>query len=186
MNARIACVLVVLVGVLIPSVLFAQSKDAPVPESLAGAINKASPDATIVDAKEVDATSCRPVGDSPGLVRADFNGDGRQDYAVLLKTKVSNEETIWQGKTLREAWFALMLFLDDGHGGFRARILHRYADFVPTAVVINLQPAGTVRNRETHQTVRVPHAAVTLTFCEKSATTYYLAGNKIQSIPIAD
>jgi hypothetical protein len=185
MNARIACVLSAIVGSLIYP-LYTQVNGASLPETLAAAIKKTSPGATIVSVKEVDSTSCQSVGDSPGLVRADLNGDGRQDYAVLLKTKVSKEETIWEGKTLHEAQFALMLFLADRDGGFRARTLHRYADFVPTAVVINLQPPGVVRNRETHRTVRVQHPGVTLIYCEKSATTYYLADDKVHSIPIAD
>ena len=186
MNSRIACVLVALVGILIPCVPHAQSKEAPVPENLAGAISKVTPGSTIVNAKEVDATACQPVGDSPGLVHADFNGDGRQDYAVLLKTSVSKKETVWQGKSLREARFSFVLFLDDGTGGYRARVVRRYADFVPTAVVIDPQPAGKVRHRETHKHIRVPNPAVMLSFCEKSATTYYLVGDKIRSIPIAD
>ncbi len=186
MKPRIACVLVSLVGILTASALVAQPKEASLPENLARAISKITPGSSIVDAKDVDATACQPVGDTPGLAHADFNGDGRQDYAVLLKTSVSKKETVWQGKSLREARFSFVLFLDDGTGGYRARVIRRYADFVPTAVVIDIQPAGKVRHRETHKHIRVPNPAVMLSFCEKSATTYYLVGDKIRSIPIAD
>jgi len=186
MKPRIAHVLISLVGILMPLALFAQSKEASVPENLAGAIYKVAPGSAIVSAKEVDATACQPVGDSPGLVRADFNGDGRQDYAVLLKTRVSKEETVWQGKSLREARFLFVWFLDDGSGGYKPRIIRRYTDFVPTAVVIDLQPAGKIRHRETHKDIQVPNPAVMLSFCEKSATTYYLLDDKFRSIPIAD
>lgn len=186
MKPRIANLLMCLVGIVIPVVIFAQSMVEPIPESLAGAIRKLYPSATIVSAKEVDATSCQPVGNSPGLIRADFNGDGQQDYAVLLKIRVNKKETIWEGKSLREARFAFVIFLDDGAGGFRPRVIRRYDDFVPTAVVIDLQPAGKIRHRETHKDVQVPMPAVVLSFCEKSATAYYLVDDKFRLIPIAD
>jgi hypothetical protein len=186
MNSHMRCIFVAFVGVLTSSVLYAQAEKSSMPKSLVVAISKVAPNSIIVDAKEVDATACQPVGDSPGLVRADFNGDGRVDYAALLKIKVSKEETVWQGKSLREARFSFVLFLDDGSGGYKPRSIRRYTDFVPTAVVIDLQPAGKIRHRETRQYIRVPNPAVMLSFCEKSATTYYMVNDKIRSIPIAD
>lgn len=186
MNTRTISLLLVLAGVAVPSAHSAQSRNATLPENLEIAISKVAPRSTVVSAKEVDATACQPVGDSPGLVRADFNGDGREDYAVLLKTRVSIEETVWQGKSLREARFLFVWFLNDGAGGFRPRVIRRYDDFVPTAVVIDLQPAGKIRHRETHKDVQVRNPAVMLSFCEKSATTYYLVDDKFRSIPIAD
>lgn len=186
MNWRIACMLIALVGILVPFMPYAQSKELPVPKSLDSAIRKLAPSAKVVAAKDVDTTSCQPVGDSPGMVRADFNGDGRQDYAVLLKTRVSKEVTVSQSNSLREARFSFVLFLDNGRGGYQPIVVRRYEDFVPTIVVINLEPAGIIQHRETHKEVRVPNPAVMLSFCEKSATIYYLVNGKVRSIPISD
>jgi hypothetical protein len=155
-------------------------------ESLGAAIERVAVGATIVQAKDVDPISCQPVGESPGLLRADFNGDGRDDYAVLLKTGDTGKERTWEGKTLRETRFAFAFFLDNGSGGYEPRVVRRYVDFIPTAAVLDLQPAGEVRHRETHKNVRLKNPGVTLSFCEKSAATYFLHANKIRSVPIAD
>src|SRR5690349_13410677 len=72
------------------------SVGAEVSKPLLAAIEKISPNTTILQASEVDAKGCAPTPKSPTLVRADFNGDGLEDAAVLLKTSVSNEITIWQ------------------------------------------------------------------------------------------
>jgi hypothetical protein len=157
-----------------------------IPDSLSAAIQHLAPGAELVGPREVDATSCAPVGRSPGLVRADFNGDMHDDYALLLKTKDTGKVTIWEGKELREAEFSFALFLADRVGGYRAKVVLRYTNYLPAAVVLDLQPAGTVQDRETHQVVTLRNPGVTLSFCEKSATTYYLVGEEIRSIPISD
>lgn len=185
-NRHLTFLLVTLAGLLASPPVSAQSTQSAPPESLAAAIKKIAPAAVIVDAQDVDATACKPVGESPGIMRADFNGDRRDDYAVLLKTRETGKEKNWHGKTLREAHFSFVLFIDDGNGGYGQRTIRRYSDFIPTAVVLDLQPAGHVRHRETRKSVHIPHPGVTLSFCEKSAKTYYLIDDKIRSVPIAD
>ncbi|MGE0278705.1 MAG: hypothetical protein AB7R40_25180 [Nitrospiraceae bacterium] len=162
------------------------SAQQPTTEGLQTAIEKVAVGASIVQAKDVDPVACQPVGENPGFLRADFNGDGRDDYAVLLKTGDTGKERIWEGKTLRETRFTFVFFLDDGAGGYKPRVVRRYVDFIPTAVVLDLQPAGDVRHRETGKHVRLKNPGITLSFCEKSATTYFLLGGKVRSIPIAD
>lgn len=186
LNRRLAFALAGLIGLPMSAFTGAQPKQSTLPEGLTAAIKKVAPGAVIVGAQEVDVTACQPVGDSPGLLRADFNGDGRDDYAALLKTGETGKETTWEGRKLREARFSFVLFLDNGSGGYQPRVVHRYTDFIPTAVVLDLQPAGNVRHRETHKNVRIPNPGVMLSFCEKSATTYFLVGDKIRSIPISD
>lgn len=183
---RVVFAVTVLIALLTPAYLGAQQKESTIPETLSAAIQKAAPGAVLVSAHEVNATACAPVGQAPGLVRADFNGDGRDDYAALLKTKETGKQTNWEGKKLREAHFSFVLFLDDGNGGYKPRVVRRYTDFVPTTVVLDLQPAGNVRHRETHKAAKLANPGVTLSFCEKSATTYFMAAGKVRSIPIAD
>lgn len=172
--------------VMSPVPIRAEGPEPTLPESLMAAIRSVAPGAVWVSPQETDVTGCAPVGSSPSMVRADFNGDRRDDYALLLKTKDTDKLTIWEGKDLRQAHFALALFLADGVGGYKARVLRHYLDFRPTSVVLQLQPAGRVRHPFTHQAVTLKNPGVTLSFCEKSATTYYLAGGHILSIPIAD
>ena len=179
-------IIVALIGPVTISVACAEQEKSVNSGALNASIRKLAPGAAVVVTQEVDAISCNPVGDNPGLVRADFNGDGRPDYAALLKIRETGKKTIWEGKTLREASFSFVLFLDDGHGGYEPRVVRRYTDFIPTGVVLDLQPPGSVLNGETQKSITLSNPGVTLSFCEKSAVTYYVAGGKIHSIPIAD
>jgi|SRR5437588_4066831 len=70
-------------------------------DSLQAAIGRVSPSASVLQAGEVGVQGCGPVPTTPGLVRADFNGDGLEDAAVLLKTYVAKETSIWNGKEYR-------------------------------------------------------------------------------------
>jgi hypothetical protein len=136
--------------------------------------------------EDLNATSCAPLGESPGIVKADLNGDGKEDYGVLLRLNYTGKETIWQGAKLREAQFALVMFIDQGQGKFMARVVRRYTDTVPSSVVIEPQAAGNVRHRGSGKDVQLPQAGIVMAFCEKSATIYYLEGNRVRSIPVSD
>src|SRR5262245_8585970 len=57
---------------------------------LRAAIDAFAPGSAILSAAEVDPVGCNPLGQSPGLVRADLNGDGQNDYAALLKLPEGN------------------------------------------------------------------------------------------------
>src|SRR5687768_11777275 len=75
-------------------------------DDLSAAVARSYPSAAIVRQQDVDAVACAPLGDSPGLVRADLNNDGRHDYGVLLRLKFTGKERVWQGKPFKEAEFA--------------------------------------------------------------------------------
>ncbi len=156
------------------------------PTDLAGAIERFHAGAAVVRPADVDASSCGPRGKSPGLVATDLNGDGRQDFGVLLMLKYTGKETPWQGKVLREAQFAFVMFVGDGGGDLKPRVVRRYTDYLPSSVVIELEAPGIVRHRETGKDVRLTHPGILMSFCEKSAAIYYLAGNRLRSIPVSD
>jgi hypothetical protein len=161
------------------------SEQAPLPNSLSEAIEHFAPGARVVSTKDVDGISCAPVRETPGVVRADFNGDGHEDYALLL-TKETGKETPWQGSMLKEARFSFAFFMRSADGKYQPRVVLRDVGFIPATIVLSLQPAGKVRHRETHKNIELKYPGVMLSFCEKSATTYYFAERKIRSIPIAD
>lgn len=156
------------------------------PADLASAIERFQSGAAVVRTEDLDASACAPLRENPGIVTADLNGDGRQDSGVLLRLRYTGKETTWQGKVLREAQFAFVMFLDQGRGEFKSRVVHRYTDDVPSSVTIDLEPPGIVRHRGTGKEVRLPHPGIMMSFCEKSATIYYLVGNRLRSIPVSD
>ncbi len=93
-------IIVALIGPVTISVACAEQEKSVNSGALNASIRKLAPGAAVVVTQEVDAISCNPVGDNPGLVRADFNGDGRPDYAALLKIRETGKKTIWEGKRL--------------------------------------------------------------------------------------
>jgi hypothetical protein len=158
----------------------------PVPSKLLALIQSTIPGAEVVRPEDIDSKSCQPVGSSPSIVHSDLTGNHRDDFALLLKTKDTGKQTIWQGKNLKEAQFALMLFRDDGRGGYVARRLKTFTDFVPLAAYIDLEPAGKVHNAFTNRDVATDHPAVSLVFCEKSEAVYYIQGDKVSVVPVSD
>jgi len=153
---------------------------------LLAAIKKVSPNATILQAKEVDTKSCGPTPKSPGLVRADFNGDGLDDAAVLLKTFVSSEITIWESQELRRADFLFVIFLNDGKGGYLARPLDKFPGHIPAGAFIDLETSGKIRPLGAKKDVTLSNPAIVLTYCEKSAAAYVATGTRIKEIPLSD
>ena len=80
----------------------------------------------------------------------------------------------------------LVFFLNDGNGGFAARSVRNVPAWYPFGVPLTLQPAEVVRNRSTGADVKLANPGVMLSFCEKSAATYYLDGSRIRVVAIAD
>ena len=159
---------------------------ANVSKALLAAIGRVSPNATILQANQVDAKSCAPVPKSPGLVRADFNGDGLEDAAALLKIRVAEEITVWEGKELREADFVFVIFLNDGKGGHIARTLDKFSDFIPAGVTISINPPGKIRPLGAKKDITLSNPSIVLTYCEKSAAAYVVTGTRVKEIPLSD
>lgn len=178
-KAGFAGLAAILSGVVMPC-------EAQVPQTLTNAIQRFEKGASVVGANEIDSDACQPVGDEPTLVRVDLNGDGRDDYAALLKLGETGKRVEWQGRELRQGRFALVLFVDNGKGGYLAKLAHRFTSYEPIATMIKVMPAGTIRDAETGKDVLIENAGVALSFCEKSATAYYLKGHRVRSIPLFD
>jgi hypothetical protein len=162
------------------------SWSAPVPAKLLAYIRATTPGAEIVRPDEIDPTSCQPVPSSPTVVQADLTGSHRTDFAVLLKLKETGKQTVWQGKTLTEARFALVVFSDNGHDGYLTRRLNEFTDFVPLGAFVSIDSAGKLHNAATNKDLTTHHAAVSLVFCEKSETAYYIHNDKTTAVPVAD
>ncbi len=159
---------------------------APVPAKLLAYIRATLPSAAIVRPDEIDTKSCQPVPSNPTVVQADLTGNHRTDFAALLKLKETGKQTVWQGKTLTEARFALVLFTDSGHDGYSARRLNEFTDFVPLGVFVDIDQAGKLHNAATGKDLTTHHASISLVFCEKSETAYYVHDDKVTAVPISD
>jgi|SRR5690242_3528209 len=157
-----------------------------VSKPLLAAIHKVSPKASILQAVEVDAKGCAPTPKNPTLVRADLNGDGLEDAAVLLKTFVSSEITVWQGQELRRADFLFVIFLNDGKGGYVARPLDEFPGHIPVGAYIDLIAPGKIRPMGAKKDMSLSNPAILLVYCEKSAGAYIVTGTRVKAIPLSD
>jgi hypothetical protein len=153
---------------------------------LQAAIGKLSPGAKILRADQVDDRECN-VSNNPGLARGDFNGDGFEDAAALLVTRIANEVSLWEGREFRKADFQLALFIADGKGRFRARTVDRYSDQIPTAVVLSVTGPGTIFSLENKANKTVlKNPAFVIHFCGKSSAAYVVTGDRVKEIPLSD
>jgi len=129
---------------------------------------------------------CEQVPRTPGLVKADFNGDGFEDAAVLLKTHVASEVKTWEGQTYREANLVFVIFLSDGKGGYLTPTQDKYKNLIPAMLFLDVIPPGKVRDIEAGKDVVLQNPGVMLTFCGKSAAAYAVTGSTVKEIPLSD
>ena len=144
------------------------------PAALREAIARLDPAASVLRADEVLAERCGAERRRDQIVRADFNGDGRADYAVLLRI---GEPKAVGGEPLKSVPVWAVVFLGGQDGRFRPFILSRADEvMVPSRQVIALQPSGRVHHGahpERVLTLRQPGVALIL--CEGTEKVYYWA-----------
>ncbi|MGH9578479.1 MAG: hypothetical protein ACRD3R_13655, partial [Terriglobales bacterium] len=100
------------------------SENRPSDEVLA-VIGKSFPAYSVIGAENIDEHSCGAVQKRPGLVVADFNGDGREDYAVLVKSEVK-EAREWQGQKLKLVEVKLVALIQGAMKTLEAIVLETF------------------------------------------------------------
>jgi hypothetical protein len=140
---------------------------------LTPAIQKAYPQSKIVQAKDVDEASCGVPPNPPGIVEADFNGDGQKDFMVLLRGGVENEIES-KGKMYKSIEIKLIAFLKDEHGTYKSSIIYKYDGGLPPFIeFIQLIPPGPITEIYTDVTTKIKNPSVLLIHCEKSSVVFY-------------
>jgi hypothetical protein len=172
--------------VLLFSTVSAYGDDLSVPADIAATIEKTLPGATILSQGDINEKSCGRIPKTPGIVRGDFNGDGRLDFAALLKLRTTGKSVHWQGKTLQETEFAFAIFLDDGHGAFTSVYVHRFKDLSPVLAYIDLRPPGKITGVGESPSLTLKNSAISFVNCEKSEAVYYLSGSHVQIHWVSD
>lgn len=155
--------------------------------AMADAIQRVAPGARIVAKGDVSTADCGDeFPDQPGLVMADFQGGGRRDFAVLLNAGDSGKVTEWEGKKLKLFNYAFAIFLDDGNGAFKLKLVERFEEHLPLAMFIHLEEPGKLDDRDSGNGVTLEHPGVTRVYCDKSAVLYHLVGEKIKTVQLSD
>ncbi len=145
------------------------------PAALSDAIKRVNPAARVVGADEILEERCGAGQLREQLFRADFTGDGRQDYAALLRI---GEPAGKPGEALRTVPLWGVVFLANRDGRYHPFILFKDDDaMVPSRRVLWVQPPGAVRHGA-HPgrvlTLKLPGVGSML--CESTAKVFYWVG----------
>ena len=153
----------------------AAEEPAALPTALADAIGRLHPAARVVGADEVLGERCSAEHRRRQLFRADFDGDGRQDYAALLRI---GEPEGKPGEVLRTVPLWGVVFIANRDGRYRAFILFKDEDAMfPSRRVLWIQPPGRVHHgAHPERVLTLRHPAVGAMLCEGSAKVYYWVG----------
>jgi hypothetical protein len=145
------------------------------PPALADAIKRLDPAARVVSADEVVEERCDAGQRREQIFRADFDGDGRQDYAALLRI---GEPAGKPGEVLRTVPLWGVVFLAKRNGRYRHFILFKDDDAMfPSRRVLWVQRPGPVRHGahpERVLTLKLP--AVGSMLCGSTAKVFYWVG----------
>ena len=145
------------------------------PAALADAITRLHPAARVVSADEILEERCGAGQRRERVFRADFNGDGRQDYAAILRI---GEPEGKLGEALRTAPLWGVVFLSNRDGRYRPFILFKDGDAMfPSRWALWVQPPGPVRHgAHPERVLTLKHPAVGSILCESTAKVFYWMG----------
>jgi len=153
------------------------------------AIQKAFPGSTAVTISDIDSKGCGPLPERPGFVSGDFDGDGRPDFAALLKIGEAGKVVDWDGRKLHETRYAFAIFLANSDGGYNLRRVIRFRDYSPLGMFIALQPPGTLQgpgDAQHRRTITLKRSGIERISCEKSSVVYYLSGQNVREFWTSD
>lgn len=161
---------------------------AELPSELKPKFEQFSADARVLGLAEIDHQACAPIDSSPTALSADFDGDGRPDFAVLLNLGKTGKKVEWQGSLLEEIEVALVLFHTNFRkDGYSTRTIQRTRSYLPVAMTIKAVPSGVLTGRDSKPIARLEKAGFALSICEKSATAYFFdRDRKFRSAPLVD
>ena len=142
------------------------------PAALADAIKRLNSAARVVSADEILEERCGAGQRREQVFRADFNGDGRPDYAVLLRIGDPEGKP---GEALKTAPLWGVVFLANRDGRYRPFILFKDGDAMfPSRRVLWVQPPGPVRHgAHPEHVLTLKHPGVGAMLCESTARVYY-------------
>ena len=122
------------VAVLLSTASLVSEDDIPV--AAHAALKTIEPDGVLLRPEEIDSSQCRRGSLGP-VLKVDLNGDGRDDYVVLVKLREPN-------KNREPVRVHLVLLLSGKNGIFHGFFLMQLYETLPLHVWLAVQPPGTV------------------------------------------
>jgi hypothetical protein len=151
------------------------------PAAVAKQITKDDPGARILRRSNLSPLCTAVPDEASGVMSADFDGDGNDDYAVLVNLGRSKEKPE-PGETLFDV--ALFAFMAEKGGGFRRIELDRYEGF-SLAFWLREEPEGELLDEQRGATVTIPNTGIYVDYCG-GGTVHYWQGGKFNTVETSD
>lgn len=150
------------------------------PPAVAKQITKDYPGGRILRRGNLSPLCVAVPDEAGGVMSADFDSDGNDDYAVLVNLGRS-KENLEPGVTLFDV--ALVAFMAKKGGGFRRIELDRYEGF-SLAFWLREEPEGEVLDEQRRETVPIPNTSIYVDYCGGGAVHYW-QGGKFNDIEVS-
>lgn len=151
------------------------------PPDMSAAIETKFKNMKVMGAGDIDKNECDTVKGANGVLRGDLNGDGTDDFTMLFRSKESHRKE--NGDLYH---YKLVVFVSGRDKKYQTKVLTDYEDFFPPIIFINIHTPGKIKEFGTGKTTVVKHPAVDLTYCGKSAVTYFWKDQKFSEIWTSD
>ena len=153
------------------------------PKSLNNSIHRISPNARVLKYSEIDTLECGK--ESKSIIKADFNGDKINDYAILLIDSIFHEMTYRDQKYLESKLF-FVVFLGQKDNKYKSILLDTFQVTLPVINTINIYTDKTVKDREADTLIKIKYPSVELFHCGKSSVLFYWNKIKFESTWTSD
>lgn len=177
MKARVAVLLHFLTLVITVS----SSASDSLPQAISTILETKFKSTKVMRADDIDKSECDVVKGANGVIRGDFNGDGAEDFAMFLRASTSHRKE--NGDLYR---YQLVSFISNKNKGYEPKVLTEFEDFQPPIAFITLRKAGKIKDFESRKVTVIKNPAIDLTYCGKSAVTYFWKGKKFTEIWTSD
>jgi hypothetical protein len=171
-------------GVVAAAALAAPADDPPPPVA---AMALAHPGLRVLEAADLRGGACRhDLGSHPGWVAADFQGDGRLDFGVLLVDRKPSRIVRFDGQDYPVYTARVLALLARAGGGYEERALYDYSDALPTIRGLALQAPRRIRDVETERSRTLTQPALSFVSCGQFTVVYAWDGKDFTPVKVAD
>jgi hypothetical protein len=194
-NRRLFCAAISILASLLgmSNALAAPNIGIQLPEKLRHSIATTFPGFRVVTKKDIDWSDpdCgKPTNRDKTAIQADFNGDGLDDFAVLLfGSKKEAKKNWWQFGDSKSSKLKLVVFLAAKSGTFNKYELDEMDQSIPIWHVMSIIEPGAVFAVDSPSPdgkIFLKHPGIALIRCGGGAGAFYWEGNQFRTANIGD
>ena len=166
----------------------ASAAEDPLPAALLTAIATLAPTTVPVERADLDADHCAAQAAHPARVRGDFDGDGREDWAMLLRSPSPVRTETFGGRRWPIHPVRFVVFFGGAGGRFEPHTISLGDESLPSITMLLSQPPGRIREWGQGQVIELRQPGIVQVHCDKAATTWFwdALGGRFDSIVTAD